>query len=200
MACAEVVNGVLQTKRIEEKIMKRMITFILLAVMCLSLVACGASNTNTTTAGTQTETTAATTVADATTAPATETTSNTEETTEDLTFDTSWAANEFEALLPQLPFTGWETTKENDTTYSMEISGLKDSVVTDDEGNAIGYEEDKAALIAYLESLKNYGFSVEETGGIEGYEYEWHVIDPAGNKIEVTCAEGFCWITITKTN
>lgn len=198
MACAEVVNGVLQTKRIEEKIMKRILAFILVAAMCLSLVACGAANADTTTAGTQTETTAATTVADATTAPTTETTVSAEDTTTALSFDTSWAANEFEALLPQLPFTGWETTQENDTTYSMEIGGLKDSVVTDDEGNAIGYEEDKAALIAYLESLKNYGFSVEETGGIEGYEYEWRVIDPAGNKIEVTCAEGYCWITISK--
>ena len=178
--------------------MKRMMTFILLAVMYLSLVACGASNTNTTAAGTQTETTAATTVADATTAPATETTVSAEDTTTDLAFDTSWAVNEFEALLPQLPFTGWETTQENDTTYSMEIGGLKDSVMTDDEGNAIGYEEDKAALIAYLESLKNYGFSVEETGGIEGYEYEWLVIDPEGNEIEVTSAEGYCWITISK--
>ena len=192
-------KGVLQTMRIEEKIMKRILAFILLAAMCLSLVACGAANADTTTAPRQNETTAANTETDATTVPSTnETTASTEKTTTDLAFDTSWAANEFEALLPQLPFTGWETTQENDTTYSMELSGLKDAVVTDDDGNAIGYEEDKAALIAYLESLKDYGFSVEETGGIEGYEYEWLVIDPEGNEIEVMCAEGYCWITINK--
>ena len=102
MACAEVVNGVLQTMRIEEKIMKRILAFILVAAMCLSLVACGAANADTTTAGTQTETTAATTVADATTAPTTETTVSAEDTTTALSFDTSWAANEFEALLPQI--------------------------------------------------------------------------------------------------
>ena len=179
--------------------MKRILAFILLAAICLSLVACGAANADTTTAPRQNETTAANTETEATTVPSTnETTASTEKTTTDLAFDTSWAANEFEALLPQLPFTGWETTQENDTTYSMELSGLKDSVVTDDDGNAIGYEEDKAALIAYLESLKDYGFSVEDTGGIEGYEYEWLVIDPEGNEIEVMCAEGYCWITINK--
>lgn len=113
-------------------------------------------------------------------------------------FDTSWASNEFEALLPQLPLEGWKTSKKSDSEYKMELGGLKDSVITDDDGNMIGYGEDKQALIYYLESLKGYGFSVTETGGIEGYEYEWLVVDPAGNEIEFTCAEGYCWITITK--
>ena len=39
-------------------------------------------------------------------------------------FDTSWAANDFEALLPELPFTGWTTSQESDKTYAMELGGL----------------------------------------------------------------------------
>ena len=113
-------------------------------------------------------------------------------------FDTGWASNEFEALIPELPFGGWSTNRESASVYEMELGGLNDQVVTDSNGNTVGYGEDKEAMIAYLESLKDYGFSVEETGGIEGYEYEWLAIDPAGNEIEVTFAEGYCWITITK--
>ena len=112
-------------------------------------------------------------------------------------FDTSWASNEFEALLPQLPFSGW-TTKTDDNTYKMELGGLKTETKTDADGNTIGYGEDKTAIINYVESLTGYGFTVEETGGIEGYVYEWEIKDAAGNTIEVTCAEGYCWIEIVK--
>ena len=115
-------------------------------------------------------------------------------------FDTSWASNEFEALLPKLPFDGWSANQKSDSVYKMERGGLKDGVITDANGQAIGYGEDKEALIAYLASLKDYGFSVTETGGIDGYEYKWLVTDSAGNEIEVMCAEGYCWITITKKN
>lgn len=113
-------------------------------------------------------------------------------------FDTSWASNDFEALLPELPFTGWTTSQESDKTYAMELGGLKTETLTDADGKTIGYGEDKTALIEYLDSLADYGFSVEETGGIEGYVYEWMVIDEAGNEIEFTCAEGYCWIEILK--
>ena len=70
--------------------------------------------------------------------------------------------------------------------------------VTDADGNTIGYGEDKTAIINYVESLTGYGFTVVETGGIEGYVYEWEIKDAAGNTIEVTCAEGYCWIEIVK--
>jgi len=113
-------------------------------------------------------------------------------------FDTSWAANDFEALLPELPFTGWTTSQESDKTYAMELGGLKTETLTDADGKTIGYGDDKTALIEYLDGLTAYGFEVEETGGIEGYVYEWMVIDEAGNEIEFTCAEGYCWIEIQK--
>ena len=113
-------------------------------------------------------------------------------------FDTAWASNEFEALLPELPLTGWSTSQEGENFYEMELGGLKTETRTDENGKTIGYGEDKTALIEYLDSLTDYGFSVEETGGIEGYVYEWMVTDDAGNEIEFTCAEGYCWIEILK--
>lgn len=112
-------------------------------------------------------------------------------------FDTSWAANEFEARLPELPFSGW-SVKEDDAEYKMELGGLDTTNITDAEGKTTGFGADKTALMEYLDSLTAYGFSVEETGGIEGYPYEWSILDEAGNEIEITCAEGYCWVTIQK--
>ena len=112
-------------------------------------------------------------------------------------FDNSWASNEFEALLPQLPFDGWTTAQKSDREYELELGGLDTTNYTDENGKTIGYGVDKAALIDYLNTLPTYGFTVEETGGIEGYEYEWMVTDSNGNEIEFVCAEGYCWITIT---
>ena len=112
-------------------------------------------------------------------------------------FDNSWASNEFEALLPQIPFSGWTTAQKSEREYELELGGLDTTNYTDENGKTIGYGVDKAALIEYLNALPSYGFTVEETGGIEGYEYEWLVTDSNGNEIEFTCAEGYCWITIT---
>ena len=210
--------------------MKKLFALLLVAVMGLSLVACGGDETSTNNGSTSAQAEATTTTTEnqdptntaAPTEPTETETTSPEETTqttepEETTqatepeetettspvettpaFDTSWASNDFEALLPKLPFDGWTTKQKNDSVYEMELGGLKDQVITDDSGNTIGYGEDKEMLIAYLESLKDYGFSVEETGGIEGYAYQWLVIDSNGNQIEVVCAEGYCWITITK--
>ena len=184
--------------------MKKVIALLLAAVMSLSLVACGGSETSEKNSDTSVETEAKTATVE--TQESTDTTAHSDPAEAETTlsdnatpsFDTSWASNDFEALLPELPFEGWTTSQESDSVYEMELGGLKDQVITDDNGNTIGYGEDKEKLIDYLDSLTDYGFSVEETGGIEGYEYEWLVTDPNGNQIEVTCAEGYCWITITK--
>lgn len=182
--------------------MKRPITLLLALLMVLSLVACG-NPTNTEESSATNEQTESSTLDS-------EKTENTEESTEPVetetpteseeetpAFDTSWASNEFEAVLPQLPFSGW-TAKQDGNTYKMELGGLKTETKTDADGNTIGYGEDKTAIINYVESLKNYGFTVEETGGIEGYVYEWSIKDASGNEVEVTCAEGYCWIEIVK--
>ena len=181
--------------------MKRVIALLLVAVMSLSLVACG-GNEISEKSGDTSEATTTTAESQEPTDTAAHTEPTEAETTspEDapLTFDTSWASNDFEALLPKLPLEGWTTNQESDSVYEMELGGLNDQTIIDDNGNTIGDGEDKEKLFDYLDSLVDYGFSVEETGGIEGYEYEWLVTDPNGNEIEVTCAEGYCWITITK--
>lgn len=162
--------------------MKKLTAFILAAVMAFSMVACGGrtdDNNDNSAAGDS------------------DVTVSQDVQKDDTGFDTSWASNEFEALLPQLPFSGW-TTKMDGNIYKMELGGLKTETLTDAEGKTTGYGEDKTALINYLDSLSTYGFTVEETGGIEGYVYEWSVKDTNGNEIEITCAEGYCWVEIFK--
>ena len=161
--------------------MKKLLALVLAGIMTFSMAACGSTE--------NTDNKTETVNSDVTVSQNDEKDSG--------KFDTSWASNEFEALLPQLPFSGW-TTKTDGNTYKMELGGLKTETKTDADGNTIGYGEDKTAIINYVESLTGYGFTVEETGGIEGYVYEWEIKDAAGNTIEVTCAEGYCWIEIIK--
>ena len=161
--------------------MKKLLALLLAGIMAFSMVACGGTESTDNKAET----------------PDSDVTVSQDDEKDSDKFDTSWASNEFEALLPQLPFSGW-TTKTDGNTYKMELGGLKTETKTDADGNTIGYGDDKTAIINYVESLTNYGFTVEETGGIEGYVYEWEIKDAAGNTIEVTCAEGYCWIEIVK--
>ena len=161
--------------------MKKLLALVLASIIAFSMVACGGTeNTD-----------------DKTETANSDITVSQNDEKDSGKFDTSWASNEFEALLPQLPFSGW-TTKTDGNTYKMELGGLKTETKTDADGNTIGYGEDKTAIINYVESLTGYGFTVEETGGIEGYVYEWEIKDTNGNIIEVTCAEGYCWIEIIK--
>ena len=108
-------------------------------------------------------------------------------------FDTSWASNDFEAMIPELPFKGWTVMEETDSSCKLELSGLKTGNGAD---IASGFEEDKDALITYLNSLPAYGFTVEETGA----GYKWRVTDKNGNTINFTCSDGFCWIEFKKAN
>ena len=162
--------------------MKKIIAFILTVVMAFGMVACGGKADTGTASGTNNQNNA--TVTD-------------NQKTDDGSFDTSWASNDYEALLPQLPFTGW-TTRQDGDTYKMELGGLKTETLTDANGKTIGYGVDKTALIEYIDSLSKYGFRVEETGEIPNYVYEWEIEDKFGNDIEITCAEGYCWIEIEK--
>ncbi len=116
--------------------------------------------------------------------------------TQDSAFDTAWAKNEFEALLPQLPFTGWTSEQKDATTYKMQVIGLNTSAATNppDSGEPDG--KDKQTLLDYLDTLPSYGFTVEETGT----GYRWLVTDPAGNTMEFKCGDGGCFVTIEKAN
>ena len=178
--------------------MKRRLALILSLIMMLSLVACG-NQTNTEESSTTNEQTESTTLDS-------EKTENTEESTESVetetpteseeqtpAFDTSWASNEFEAMIPELPFTDWTVVEETDNTYKLEVGGLRTANGAD---TATGFEEDKDALITYINSLSEYGFTVEETGE----NYNWLVTDGEGNTIEFMCAEGYCWVTFQKAN
>lgn len=165
--------------------MKKLLAVILSLALLASLVGCGAPAADSESTGTEDQSTT------------TESTESTESEEDKSAFDTSWAANEFEAVLPQLPFEGWTTSQEGDKVYEMELGGLATETLTDADGKTTGYGTDKTALISYVESLADYGFTVEETGGIEGYQYKWLAVDAKGNEVEFTCAEGYCWVTIT---
>ena len=108
-------------------------------------------------------------------------------------FDTSWTDNEFEAMVPELPFKGWTVINETDTVYELELGGLSTANGAD---TATGFEKDKDNLISYIKSLPTYGFTVEE----KGENYKWLVTDKDGNTAEFTCGDGYCWITFTKAN
>jgi len=140
-------------------------------------VACG-SETNTDNVNGQTTTT---------------TTTTTEVTTLSGTFDTSWASNEFEKLIPELPFDGWKVKSETDTVYKLEVIGLNTSAATNppDSGEKDG--ADKDIFLDYLNSLKNYNFTVEEIA----QDYKWLATDLNGNEIEFMIGDGGCWVTIT---
>ncbi len=164
--------------------MKRIITLLLTLTMVMMLVACGNSTAEPdTSSGNATETEQ----------PSPEVTSTATEESGTSAFDTSRASNDFEAMIPELPFKGWKVTEESDTKYKMELSGLKTANGAD---TASGFEEDKDALITYINSLPTYGFTVEE----KGVGYKWRVNDKKGNIVDITCSDGFCWIEFTKAN
>ena len=166
--------------------MKKLITLLLSLLLVLSMTACGSDTTTDENEKNdeQTENVAGNGAE----------TSDDEKEEDKSAFDTSWASNDFEKLLPELPFTGWTTSQESDTTYKMELQGLNTSAATNpsDSGQPDGADKDK--LITYLNSLSNYGFTVEETG--EGYQ--WNVTDANGNQMEFMCGDGLLRIEIQK--
>lgn len=103
-------------------------------------------------------------------------------------------SNSFTALIPKLPFHGWGVTEETERVCKMEIGGLNTSEATHSADSGEDDGADKAVLIGYIESLNDHGFVVEEVA--EGYQ--WRASDELGNKLEIMCAEGYCWLTITK--
>ena len=180
--------------------MKKTIALVLCLLMVVSLAACGSQTTAEESSNIQN------TDQTETAAPETEETEQPEESTESVeteapteteeetpAFDTSWASNEFEAMIPELPFTGWTVVNETDTIYELELGGLRTANGAD---TATGFEEDKDALITYINSLSAYGLTVEETGE----NYSWLATNDEGNTIEFMCSDGYCWITFNKAN
>ena len=98
-----------------------------------------------------------------------------------VSFDNSWASNNFEKLIPQPPFTGWSGEMTSCTVYEM----LTAQANADGSGNY--YKE----FEAYAQSLKECGYEVS------GEFNEFTARDAAGNVIELLCGDGHAWITIT---
>ena len=166
--------------------MKKLITLLLSLLLVLSMTACGSDTTTDENEKNdeQTENVAGNGAE----------TSDDEKEKDKSAFDTSWASNDFEKLLPELPFTGWTTSQESDTTYKMELQGLNTSAATNPSDSTEPDGADKDKLISYLNSLSDYGFTVEETG--EGYQ--WNATDANGNQMEFMCGDGLLRIEIQK--
>ena len=116
--------------------MKKLLALLLAGIMAFSMVACGGTEST----------------EDKTETPNSDVTVSQDDEKDSGKFDTSWASNEFEALLPQLPFGGW-TTKTDGNTYKMELGNLKTETKTDADGNTIGYGEDKTAIKILVKGL-----------------------------------------------
>lgn len=63
-------------------------------------------------------------------------------------FDTAWARNDFERLLPQPPFENWEIDTQTDTMYMITANNANEQEWTD-----------------YSQTLKDYGFTVKDLSG-----------------------------------
>lgn len=111
-----------------------------------------------------------------------------------LPIDTSWTSNEFEMMLPKLPFHGWVVTAEEENMYAIRVGGLSDKPALNTIYTTQYHPSDRVRLVRYLNTLPDYGLTVEETG--KGYK--WLVTNPEGRTVEFTCAEGFCWATFRK--
>lgn len=164
--------------------MKKSIVLILSLLMVLSIVACG-TQTTTDENGKNDEKTENVGKNE---------TETSKEAEDESSFDTSWASNDFEKLLPELPFTGWTTSQTNDNTYKMELQGLNTSAATNPSDSGEEDGADKNKLITYLNSLSDYGFTIEETGA----GFKWLVKDADGNQMEFMCGDGYLGIEIQK--
>ena len=170
--------------------MRKVMTVVLSMLLALSLAACGGK----TEAPAETEQQApAQTEAVAETAPTeipTEVpTEAPVETTEAVqaAFDTSWASNEFEAMIPQPPFEGWTGEQTSDNVYEMVTTQANADEILNDDGSWAYYD----TWEAYIQTVIDCGFAME------GEVYKSRGSDAAGNCLELMCGDGAAWITIT---
>ena len=151
--------------------MKNIIAFLLIVVMCLAFAACNKDSIdNNAPVGSDEVTadnTAKETVADTTV----------EETTEvesEAAFDTSWASNEYEKLIPQPPVQIARSYDDGDKwTITNLISGSK---LADDPKYPVTADVTKEEFLAYVDQLRTLGFV--ESG--ELYENKTEIQDVIG--------------------
>lgn len=95
-------------------------------------------------------------------------------------FDTSWASNGYEKLIPKPPFEGWTGEKTSERVYEMETAQARA------EDGSTGYD----IWEQYLQTLRDCGFTVT------GDTYSAEGKDSNGNRVELRCGDGYAWITI----
>ena len=158
--------------------MKKIIALALCLMMTLSMAACGGESSSAPTASSAPEGTVSFSQSQQDSSEE----SSSEDALPEVSFDNSWAANEFESLIPQPPFEGWSGQQEGNSVYKMETS----------QANADGSGTYYDQFAAYASSLADCGYIVE------GDFNEFRAEDEAGNVIDLLCGDGFAWITITK--
>ena len=143
--------------------MKKIMILVICLLLVLSLAACGGQDTSADTAAPATEPQPV----EQTQSPTTE--APTEEAVPETqpAFDNSWAANDYEKLIPQPPFEGWTGKQTGSKVYEMETS----------QANADGSGTYYDTFGAYAETLKECGFAME------GDTYQWEGADQMGNRV-----------------
>ena len=174
--------------------MKKVIAILLSILMVVSLAACGGQSETfgkieeSSTTNEQVETTTPETeeTAERTELVETEAPTEPEETTP--AFDTSWASNDFEKLIPQPPFEGWTGNTVSDSVYEMETSKANADEATNADGGWLYYD----IWAEYIQTLIDCGFVME------GDTYNASGTNDNGILVELMCGDGHAWITITK--
>lgn len=149
--------------------MKKIMILVICLLLVLSLAACGGQDVSADTAAPATESQPV----EQTPAPTTE--APTEETVPETqpAFDNSWAANDYEKLIPQPPFEDWTGSVMAPNVYVLSC--------------AYGNEEDWGI---YKQTLLDAGFSLEDVDrGYKGF-------DAMGNYFEFMCTENQAMIVI----
>ena len=161
-----------------EDTMKKTIAFLLAVIMILSLTACGSqpesapSSSSAEASASSTEPSESKDPVPTVNAPA---------------FDTSWAANDFEKLIPQPPFDGWEGTVSGNK-YKMKTAKANADEAVNSDGSWVYYD----IWETYISTLTDCGFSMD------GDVYSASGTDADGNTVELMCGDGHAWITIIR--
>lgn len=168
--------------------MKKVIALFLVAVMSVSLVACGAENqtsnnnenVNGQTSTTENESTTNGTESQSTSEP---------EDSSDPAFDTNWAGAEYEMPIPEPPF-----------SYDVEVD-TSSVRVTSTNGGSNG-DVTHENILTYCTSLKEVGFNVNVSENVIGERYgrtcyEFRAKHENGNSVELIDDGGGVMIFVT---
>ncbi len=101
--------------------------------------------------------------------------------------DKVWSENEFEKLLPPLPFDGW-TAEQDGNVYKMFTTNANA------DGSGMYYDH----FASYYITMQLFGFDMKVNNELDGKPYDFSATDIHGNKFDLKCGDGCAWVTITK--